>query len=206
MGAVAGTDADSSLYYAGAAGGGVWKTTNAGQSWLPVFDKQDVQSIGAIAIDPSNVNVLWVGTGEGAPRNDVIQGDGVYRSGDGGKTWQRVLALNDALDLQPWLGGRINQPQPLQPYPDPIRRASEQQCQVFHCITGGEEAAQLFIIGVAPRLSRVRVRFAQFCVRAGFLFGDALQFGEHVLETAAQAIDLYKSLVNVHVHTLSRDQ
>jgi len=97
LGAVAGTDADSSLYYAGAAGGGVWKTTNAGQSWLPVFDKQDVQSIGAIAIDPSNVNVLWVGTGEGAPRNDVIQGDGVYRSGDGGKSWQRALALHDAL-------------------------------------------------------------------------------------------------------------
>ncbi|HKU67831.1 MAG TPA: hypothetical protein VJP85_08645 [Candidatus Baltobacteraceae bacterium] len=97
LGAVAGSDRDLSLYYAGAAGGGVWKTTNAGQSWEPVFDKQDVQSIGAIAIDPANENVVWVGTGEGAPRNDVIPGDGVYRTSDGGRTWQRVLALSSAL-------------------------------------------------------------------------------------------------------------
>ncbi len=97
LGAVAGTDADPSLYYAGAAGGGVWRTTNAGQSWTPVFDKQDVQSIGSVAIDPVNRNVVWVGTGEGAPRNDVIAGDGVYRSSDAGKTWQHVLPLRSAL-------------------------------------------------------------------------------------------------------------
>ena len=97
LGAVAGSDADSSLYYAGAAGGGVWKTTNAGQTWTPVFDKVDVQSIGAIAIDPLNVSTVWVGTGEGAPRNDVIQGDGVYRTHDGGQTWERVLPLHNAL-------------------------------------------------------------------------------------------------------------
>ena len=97
LGAVAGTNADSSLYYAGAAGGGVWKTTNAGQSWQSVFDKEDVQSIGAIAIDPANENDVWVGTGEGAPRNDVMVGDGVYRTTDGGKTWQHVLTLRNAL-------------------------------------------------------------------------------------------------------------
>src|SRR5579872_402420 len=97
LGAVAGTDADSSLYYAGAAGGGVWKTTNAGQSWEPVFDKEHVQSIGAVAIDPKNENTVWVGTGEGAPRNDVMTGDGVYRSTDGGKTWLHVLTLRHSL-------------------------------------------------------------------------------------------------------------
>jgi photosystem II stability/assembly factor-like uncharacterized protein len=97
LGAVAGTDADSSLYYAGAAGGGVWKSTNAGQSWQPVFDQQDVQSIGAIAINPANENDVWVGTGEGAPRNDVMTGDGVYRTSDGGRSWQHVLRLHDAL-------------------------------------------------------------------------------------------------------------
>lgn len=97
LGAIAGTNRDSSLYYAGAAGGGVWKTTDAAQRWEPVFDDQDVQSIGAIAIDPSNENIVWVGTGEGAPRNDVIPGDGVYRSADGGKTWQHVLSLPNAL-------------------------------------------------------------------------------------------------------------
>lgn len=97
LGAVAGTDADSSLYYAGAAAGGVWKSVNGGQSWTPVFDKQDVGAVGAIAIDPSDKNVVWVGTGEGAPRNDVTQGDGVYRTGDGGKTWHRMLALPSTL-------------------------------------------------------------------------------------------------------------
>ena len=97
LGAVAGTDADASLYYAGAAAGGVWKSTNAGQNWQAVFDKEDVSSIGAIAIDPSDKNVVWVGTGEGAPRNDVTPGDGVYRSADGGKTWQHVLKLPGTL-------------------------------------------------------------------------------------------------------------
>ncbi|MBV9272069.1 MAG: hypothetical protein JO165_13325 [Candidatus Eremiobacteraeota bacterium] len=97
LAAVAGTDADPSLYYIGAAGGGVWKTTNAGQSFRPVFDGQSVQSIGAVAIDPKNESVVWVGTGEGNPRNDVSQGNGVYRSSDGGKTWQHVLPLHNAL-------------------------------------------------------------------------------------------------------------
>jgi len=97
LGAVAGTDADSSLYYVGAAGGGVWRTTNAGQTFVPVFDSQSVAAIGAIAIDPRDSKVVWVGTGEGAPRNDVSQGDGVYRSADGGHTWSRVLPLADSL-------------------------------------------------------------------------------------------------------------
>ncbi|HEY8315200.1 MAG TPA: hypothetical protein VIG51_13645 [Candidatus Baltobacteraceae bacterium] len=97
LGAVAGTDADASLYYAGAAGGGVWKSTNAGQSWEPVFDKQDVSSIGALAIDPRNENTVWAGTGEGNPRNDVSQGDGVYKTIDGAKSWQRVLPLRNSL-------------------------------------------------------------------------------------------------------------
>lgn len=97
LGAVAGTDADPSLYYVGAAGGGVWRTTNAGQTFSPVFDSQDVGSIGAIAIDPRDSKTVWVGTGEGAPRNDVSQGDGVYRTTDGGRTWSHVLTLGNAL-------------------------------------------------------------------------------------------------------------
>jgi photosystem II stability/assembly factor-like uncharacterized protein len=97
LAAVAGTDADPYLYYVGAAGGGVWKSTNAGQSWLPVFDAESTMSIGAIAIARTDKNVVWVGTGEANPRNDVTQGDGVYRSIDGGKTWTRTLALHNAL-------------------------------------------------------------------------------------------------------------
>ncbi|MDP9111881.1 MAG: hypothetical protein M3M96_09645, partial [Candidatus Eremiobacteraeota bacterium] len=96
-GAVAGTDADASLYYVGAAGGGLWKTTNAGTSWKPVFDSADVASIGSITIDPRNEQTVWVGTGESNPRNDVTQGDGVYKTIDGGAHWEHVLTLRNSL-------------------------------------------------------------------------------------------------------------
>ena len=70
--------------YVGAASGGVWKSVNGGTTYKPVFDKQDVQSIGAITIDPTNPKVVWVGTGEVWTRNSVSVGDGIYRSTDGG--------------------------------------------------------------------------------------------------------------------------
>jgi photosystem II stability/assembly factor-like uncharacterized protein len=95
--AVAGTDADPALYYVGAAGGGVWKTTDGGQRWTPVFDDAGVGSVGAVTIDPSNEQSVWVGTGEANPRNDVSPGDGIYHTADGGKSWQRVLPLHNAL-------------------------------------------------------------------------------------------------------------
>ena len=88
--AVAGSVRDVNLYYLGAAGGGVWKSTDGAETWQPVFDKQKVSAIGAIAIDPANDDVVWVGTGESNPRNDVSYGDGVYKSTDGGKTWSNV--------------------------------------------------------------------------------------------------------------------
>lgn len=75
------------IWYVGAASGGVWKTINAGTTFLPVFDQQPVQSIGAIAIAPSNPNVLYVGTGEGNPRNSQSSGNGIYKSYDGGDSW-----------------------------------------------------------------------------------------------------------------------
>jgi photosystem II stability/assembly factor-like uncharacterized protein len=87
---VAGTDLDPALFYAGAAGGGVWRSTNGGTDWSPVFDKAGTQSIGAIAISPRDKNDVWVGTGEPWPRNDVIPGDGVYHTADGGKTWAHL--------------------------------------------------------------------------------------------------------------------
>jgi photosystem II stability/assembly factor-like uncharacterized protein len=88
--AVAGTPQDDQLYYLGTAGGGVWKSSNGGATWQPVFEKQSVAAVGAVAIDPSNENVVWAGTGEANPRNDVSYGNGVYKSTDGGKTWTRV--------------------------------------------------------------------------------------------------------------------
>jgi photosystem II stability/assembly factor-like uncharacterized protein len=88
--AVAGTPQDDKLYYVGTAGGGVWKSDNGAETWTPVFDGQTVSAIGAVAIDPTNENVVWVGTGEANPRNDVSYGDGLYKTTDGGKTWTRV--------------------------------------------------------------------------------------------------------------------
>ncbi len=87
---VAGSSRNPNLYYLGAAGGGVWKSNDGGSSWKPVFDRESVGSIGAVAIDPSNDNTVWVGTGESNPRNDVSYGDGLYKSTDGGKTWTNV--------------------------------------------------------------------------------------------------------------------
>ena len=76
--------------FVGAASGGVWKSMNGGTTYKPVFDKEAVQSIGAITIDPSNAKVIWVGTGEAWMRNSVSVGDGVYKSIDGGETWTNV--------------------------------------------------------------------------------------------------------------------
>ena len=88
--AVAGSATDSKLYYVGAAGGGVWRSTNSGQTWDPVFEKESVAAIGAVTIDPTDNNTVWVGTGEANPRNDVSYGDGVYKSTDGGDHWTNV--------------------------------------------------------------------------------------------------------------------
>ncbi|HSD72195.1 MAG TPA: hypothetical protein VLE54_05365, partial [Thermoanaerobaculia bacterium] len=76
-------------FYFGAAGGGVWKTDDAGRTWMPLFDKSSTASIGALAIAPSNPKVIYVGTGQPQPRYDVVSGNGVFRSDDGGKTWGR---------------------------------------------------------------------------------------------------------------------
>ena len=85
--AVVGVPGDPDTYYVGAASGGVWKSTDGGVHWKPIFDDQPAQSIGAIAIAPSDPNVLWVGTGESFIRSNVSLGNGVYRSTDAGKTW-----------------------------------------------------------------------------------------------------------------------
>jgi hypothetical protein len=81
------TPSDPRIVYAGAATGGVWKSTNSGLTWTPVFDDQPVHAIGAIAISAVNAETVWVGTGEGNLRNSASVGGGVFRSLDGGKTW-----------------------------------------------------------------------------------------------------------------------
>src|SRR5438105_2626711 len=83
---IAGVPGDPSTYYAGAASGGVWKTTDGGNRWEPIFDKEPVAAIGAIAVAPSDPSVIWVGTGEAwAIRDSDVMGNGVYVSTDYGK-------------------------------------------------------------------------------------------------------------------------
>src|SRR5262245_7287088 len=89
--AVAGVPSNPRLFYMGAAGGGVWKTADGGARWEPITDGQiGVGTIGAIDVALSDPNVIYVGTGSACPRGNVTNGDGVYKSTDGGKTWTHV--------------------------------------------------------------------------------------------------------------------
>jgi len=92
--AIEGLAGDPYTFYVGGADGGIFKTTNGGTTFKPIFDNQAVLSIGAITVAPSDPNVIWVGTGEGDPRNTASFGDGVYRSTDAGDTWKH-LGLNE---------------------------------------------------------------------------------------------------------------
>lgn len=77
-------------YYVASASGGVWKTINAGTTWIPLFDAQGSYSIGCVALDPNNPAVVWVGSGENNSQRAVAYGDGVYKSENGGKTWRNM--------------------------------------------------------------------------------------------------------------------
>ncbi|HVT39573.1 MAG TPA: hypothetical protein VHE78_11045 [Gemmatimonadaceae bacterium] len=87
---VAGVPGDPNLVYAGAASGGLWKSSDGGIHWRPIFDKELVSSIGAIAVAPSDPNVVWAGTGEPFTRSHISAGWGMYKSVDAGKTWAKV--------------------------------------------------------------------------------------------------------------------
>src|SRR5215217_5140741 len=88
---VAGVPGDPSTYYLGSASGGVWKSTDAGATFVPICDDQPVAAIGAIAVADSDANTVWVGTGESwVIRYSDVMGDGVYVSKDAGKTWKNV--------------------------------------------------------------------------------------------------------------------
>ncbi|HVT60279.1 MAG TPA: glycosyl hydrolase [Thermoanaerobaculia bacterium] len=87
---VAGVAGNPNLYYLAAASGGVWKSTDGGLTWSPIFDEQPAMSIGSIAVAPSDPNVIYVGTGEANIRGNVAAGDGIYRSVDAGKNWTHV--------------------------------------------------------------------------------------------------------------------
>ena len=96
--AVSGVPGDSKTFYFGAVDGGIWKTTDTGVVWVPIFDGQPVASIGAIEVAPSNANIIYAGTGESDIRSDLASGDGVYKSDDAGKTWQNI-GLRDSRQI-----------------------------------------------------------------------------------------------------------
>src|SRR5215472_8832571 len=85
---VAVVESRPTLFYVATASGGLWKTTNNGTSWTPVYEREATVSLGAVAVAPSDPDIVWVGTGEANARNSVAWGNGVYQSTDGGKTWQ----------------------------------------------------------------------------------------------------------------------
>ena len=88
--AVTGVTGEPEHFYFGSVNGGVWETRDAGRTWQPIFDDQPIGSIGAIAVAPSNPKVLYVGSGEADMRSDIAQGNGMYKSNDGGKSWSRT--------------------------------------------------------------------------------------------------------------------
>jgi photosystem II stability/assembly factor-like uncharacterized protein len=127
---------DPNIIYLGAASGGVWKTVNGGGAWEPVFDDQPILNIGAIAIQQNNPSVVWVGTGEGNPRNSINLGEGIYKTLDGGKTWKRMglektrnihRVLVDPLNPQTVYAGAIGNPY-----------AEHPERGVFKTVDGGE--------------------------------------------------------------------
>jgi len=96
--AVSGVPGQPNVFYMAPNNGGVWKTTDAGRTWWPIFDSQPTNSIGALAVAPSNPSIIYVGSGEGLRRPDLSIGDGIYKSTDAGQTWQR-LGLRDAQQI-----------------------------------------------------------------------------------------------------------
>ena len=98
MKAASGVPQQPNVFYVGATNGGVWKTTDYGVTWNPIFDDQPTGSIGALAVAPSDPNIIYVGSGEGLQRPDLSTGDGIYKSTDAGKTWTH-LGLRDGQQI-----------------------------------------------------------------------------------------------------------
>ena len=134
--AATGVPGQPNLFYIGQVNGGVWRSTDYGRTWEPIFDGQPTQSIGAIAVAPSNANVIYVASGEGLHRPDLSVGDGIYKSVNAGKTWQH-LGLRDgqqipALAIDPRDPNRLYAAVLGHPY------GPNEERGIFRSIDGGE--------------------------------------------------------------------
>src|SRR5271166_2282069 len=96
--AATGVPNQPNVFYIGAVNGGVWKSNDYGRTWTPIFDQQPTQSVGAIAVAPSDSNIIYVASGEGLRRPDLSVGNGIYKSTDAGKTWTH-LGLRDGQQI-----------------------------------------------------------------------------------------------------------
>ena len=160
--AVVGEPGNPMVYYIGAASGGIWKSEDGGVTWNPIFDDQPVQSIGALAIAPSDPNIVWAGTGEPFIRSNISIGNGVYKSEDAGRTWKHM-----GLDLT----GRIGRVAIDAQNPDVVHVAALGHCYgpqkergVFRTRDGGktwehvlfaDENTGCFEIAMDPNNSRI---------------------------------------------------
>jgi photosystem II stability/assembly factor-like uncharacterized protein len=97
--AISGVPHQPNIFYMAAVNGGVWKTTDFGNTWDPIFDDQPSGAVGALAVAPSDPNIIYVGSGEGLQRPDLATGDGIYKSTDAGKTWTHLENLRDAQQI-----------------------------------------------------------------------------------------------------------
>lgn len=160
--AVVGVPGDPMVSYIGAASGGVWKTTNGGDDWYPTFDDQEAQSVGAMAVAPSDPNIVWVGTGEAWIRSNISIGNGVYKSTDAGETWEHM-----GLDLTGRIGRVVIDPRD----PDIVHIAAighaygpQEERGIFRTTDGGktwehtlfiDEDTGVFEIAINPGNPRV---------------------------------------------------
>jgi photosystem II stability/assembly factor-like uncharacterized protein len=133
--ALAGVPSQPNVFYVGAVNGGVWKTTDAGRTWAPIFDAEDTGSIGAIVVAASDPQIIYVGSGEGLHRPDLSVGDGIYKSTDSGRTWKH-FGLRDVqqisnMAVDPRNADRVFVAAPGHPYGPNVERG------VFRSVDGG---------------------------------------------------------------------
>ena len=152
--AVSGVSGKEATFFTGGVDGGIWKTTDAGSLWSPIFDEQRIASIGSLDIAASDPNVIYAGTGESDIRSDLASGDGVYKSSDGGKTWQNV-GLRDTRQIS---RVAVDPRDPNTVFVAALGHAyaPNEERGVFRSLDGGPYVAESFVY----KLERGRRRFS----------------------------------------------